>query len=565
MRLAPGARAGLLVFARPLPEPAGGQPAFTLKGCSVFNAAQILGLPPLMQPQRLAQAGGGQLSHLVGAILGELGVREETGGTAAIYDPIGEIIRVPQAGYFRNMREYHAARLRKAAQWAAHSEDRPRSQRRRPHAPEDPLEELWAHIVSAILMGMIGFGADISPDSRQLGASIPLLQGIREIGFMEWFHGAHQVEQVLDWLAQLSPTLSRLLEIEQQLIHGNLLSAGDAPPVFTPQPAAAAPDEQPAGNPSSDDAESAREMAREAGRHALLMDVALLTAPELAHQLAGHFGVQEVLAEIDAAIHDRFQNWAQGAILGGEFDGLQLKASELFGAFLQERESDVLGLLGKGGELQRQARMAGALDALSAVASGPSMKMVAPDAGQPPATAAREIAIQPFRDDKGGWLKVGHQDVIELGLVPQLSDEDSRMTPSAVYLAFRENAPLCDAQRLMDAVAAAGWKIQFLPYVESRDSQIRSYASFFAPLVGYMPKIGDKLKLVEGVASISSKSSSGGWVVSFDDASKQRALSSGRFYDFIEAVIEGDFIGHPAAAPSSKAARPALDDASLCF
>ncbi|WP_047243379.1 ArdC-like ssDNA-binding domain-containing protein [Chromobacterium subtsugae] len=566
--LAPGARAGLLLFARPmqaLTGPAG--PA--LKGCSVFNGAQILGLPPLSAHPAAAHAGGGKLQQLVGAILSELGLREESGGAAAVYDPAGEIIRVPQAGYFRNMREYNAARLRKAAQWAAQHEKRPRAAKRRPrhHGPDDPLEELWAHIVSALLMGMIGFGAAMPAEGRQLGGAIPLLQRIGEIDFMEWFHGAHQVEQVLGWLGQLSPTLARLMEIERQFVRGNLLEGGDTS-VPQAQPSAATPEAQIAGGQLADARETEREMAREARRHALLMDVALLTAPELAHQLASHFGAQQVLAETDAAIHEKFQHWAQGAVMGGMFDGAAAKARELFGVFLRECGEEVGHLLEKDGESQRQARMAAAIEMPSAGSAG----KIAVIGGAEPAAPAREISIQPFRDGKGGWLKVGHQDVIELGLVRQIADDDSRMTPSAVYLSFREDAPHCDAQRLMDAVDAAGWKIQFQQYVESKDSQIRSYASYFAPLVGYMPKIGDKLKLVEGVASISSKSGSGGWVVSFDDAGKQRALSSGRFYDFIESVIEGDFLSPPAAgkperaaAPQPKAGRPALDDAALGF
>ena len=564
--LAPGARAGLLLFARPLQAlTAPGGHAF--KGCSVFNGAQILGMPPLSPHPSAAHAGGGKLQQLVGAILGELGLREESGGAAAVYDPVGEIIRVPQAGYFRNMREYNAARLRKAAQWAAQNEKRPRTAKRRPrhHGADDPLEELWAHIVSALLMGMIGFGAAMPAEARQSGGAIPLLQRMGEIDFMEWFHGAHQVEQVLSWLAQLSPTVARLMEMERQFVHGNLLPGGDAPSLQAQTQAQVQTAQAPAaGSQLAEAAETERQMAREANRHALLMDVALLTAPELAHQLASHFGAQQVLAETDAAIHEKFQHWAQGAVMGGLFDGAAAKARELFDVFLRERGHDVAHLLERDGELQRQARMA---DAIEMPHAGIAAKAAI---AAPEAAAAREISIQPFRDGKGGWLKVGHQDVIELGLVRQIADDDSRMTPSAVYLAFREDAPHCDAQRLMDAVDAAGWKIQFQQYVESKDSQIRSYASYFAPLVGYMPKIGDKLKLVEGVASISSKSGSGGWVVSFDDAGKQRALSSGRFYDFIESVIEGDFLAPPAAAkpasaPQPKAGRPALDDAALSF
>ncbi|WP_434627735.1 ArdC-like ssDNA-binding domain-containing protein [Chromobacterium sp. CV08] len=519
LSLQPGAQAGLLLF----PGPMG-----ALKGCSVFNGAQLRGLAPLRPPRQAPGEDG--LKRLGNAILAELGVREEEGATP-LFDPVAQCIRVPQAGYFRSLRELVAARLRLAAQWAEQREDRPRALRRpRRHAPDDPLEDLWSQLTASLLMGLLGVGADLSAPFRPSGLAVPMLQRLRAADFTELLLGAQRVELALTWLGQLSPTLAALQREETQFIRDNLLPVGEQP---APSQAVA--------EPAADEREAQR---REAGRHALLTEVALLAAPELAHLLAGRFGVGEVLPETDSAIHERFQRWARAEIETGRFDALPADARALFGHFLEQREADVGELLRRDEAQQRRQRMDGAIE--------PVAEALPASAG----SAERLIAIQPFRDDKGGWLKVGHQDIIELGLVDQVADEDSRMTPSAVYLAFDEKAPRCDAQRLMDAVDAAGWKVSFLQYVESRDSQIRSYASYFAPLVGYMPKVGDRLKLVEGVASISSKSGSGGWVVSFDDGNKQRALSSGRFYDFIESVIEGDFVGRPAAAAPAREAGP---------
>ncbi|AUH51460.1 hypothetical protein CXB49_11840 [Chromobacterium sp. ATCC 53434] len=525
LSLLPGAQAGLLLF----PGPMG-----ALKGCSVFNGAQLLGLAPPRSPRQAPGDDG--LKRLGDAILAELGVREES-GAAPLFDPVAQCIRLPQAGYFRSLRELLAARLRLAAQWAEQREDRPRALRRpRRHAPDDPLEDLWSQLTASLLMGLLGVGADLSTPFRPSGLAVPMLQRLLAADFTELLLGAQRVELALTWLGQLSPTLAALQREEAQFVRDNLL-VGLEPSSSQAVPEAAA-DEREA-------------QVREAGRHALLTEVALLAAPELAHLLAGRFGVGEVLPETDAAIHERFQRWARAEVEAGRFDARPADARALFGHFLEQGEADVGELLRRDAAQQRRQRMDGAIE--------PAVEAL------PTARAERLIAIQPFRDDKGGWLKVGHQDIIELGLVDKVADEDTRMTPSAVYLAFDEKAPRCDAQRLMDAVDAAGWKVHFLQYVESRDSQIRSYASYFAPLVGYMPKVGDRLKLVEGVASISSKSGSGGWVVNFDGGNKQRALSSGRFYDFIESVIDGDFVGQPAAKAPVREAGPTPDVARMEF
>ncbi|UDM18843.1 ArdC family protein [Vogesella sp. XCS3] len=299
-----------------------------------------------------------------------------------------------------------------------------------------------------------------------------------------------------------------------------------------------------------------------ARRNALMTDVSLLSSAELMPILAGEYEVEAISDETDTEIHRQFAEWVAGSIEGGAFDKPALTGADLFRKFLKEQSQVVEPLLAADEERRRMDRVNSAIDAeaTDTAVAEPAASIGGP--AEPEASSSfadRTISIQPFRDEKGGWLKVSHQDFIDLGLADKISGEDSRMTPGGIYLAFNETDPGCDAQRLVEAVEAAGWVVDFQQYVESRESQIRSYAAYFAPLVGYLPKVGDRLKLVEGVARIESKSPNGSWLAIFEgEKGKQRALSSGRFYDFIENVVEGDFIKKAPASPIAEEEQKAV-------
>ncbi|AOZ52585.1 ArdC-like ssDNA-binding domain-containing protein [Chromobacterium vaccinii] len=76
IRLVNGAQAALVVFALPVMR-AGGMPGddavYALKGCSLFNAAQIIGLPPLAVSSDMDLAAGGGNRRLTELALSDLG------------------------------------------------------------------------------------------------------------------------------------------------------------------------------------------------------------------------------------------------------------------------------------------------------------------------------------------------------------------------------------------------------------------------------------------------------------------------------------------------------------
>ena len=239
-----------------------------------------------------------------------------------------------------------------------------------------------------------------------------------------------------------------------------------------------------------------------------------------------------MLPGTDAAIHQAFQAWARQSIASGAFDDAKLTGRQLLSLFLEQREAVVLGFLESDDGLRRQMRAASAIDMESACRP----LSAEPDIGQ-----QRRVSAQPLRSGKGSWLGVRHGALIALGMTERIVDENSRMSPDMVYLACQEDGEHSDAERLLAAAEAAGWRVDFQPSIESDAADISGYASYFAPLVGYQPKIGDRLKLVEGQACIDAQSAGGGWVVSLASG-KRRVLSHARFCDFIETVLNGDYI-----------------------
>ncbi|MEN2428838.1 ArdC family protein [Chromobacterium vaccinii] len=504
IQLADGARAGLAIYARPIPGSAGrlvckasgaereqaGGLAHVLKGCSVFNGADVAGLPPLAEPTRRRGGGDEYLLQLVDAVARELGG----------WVTMGYAIPPAPADGFADMRAYAGEALRRIAFWRA-CQPPPG-----PHGAAGLAAR--ARIAAFWLADLAGCGCQLSADADDDLAS---WGECLRTDPLEAFRAAAAAERIVAWLCRHSPSLSRLLADEDDFIrrHSPLgIKLLEHPP------------------------EDGAVLAWAAVRGALSMEASLLTAEELAQCLSAHFGCQEVLSGTDEAIHQAFQAWARQAIESGAFDDAKLTGRQLLSRFLEQREAVVLGFLERDDGLRRQMRAASAIN----MENGCRPLAAEPGAGQ-----QRRLSAQPLRSENGNWLGVRHGALIALGMADRMVDENSRMSPDMVYLSCNEGGEDCDAQRLLAAAEAAGWRVDFQPDFEPSAAEISGYAGYFAPLVGYQPKVGDRLKLVEGPACIHAQSTGGGWVVRLASG-KRRVLSHARFCDFIESVIDGDYI-----------------------
>ncbi|MBX9295528.1 ArdC-like ssDNA-binding domain-containing protein [Chromobacterium piscinae] len=192
IRLANGAQAALAVFALPVTRGGampGDEAVYVLKGCSLFNGAQIMGLPPLAPPPDCDRAAGGGGVRLTEAVLNELGWADELNAFPAL------------ARHCLEEKEL------------------------------DEGAELLRRMAAAMLSWLPGFFGEM-PDRRVPGSE-------RAEGPLAVFRAAHAVERMWAWLGQRSPAAAAFERAGDEFVRANLLADPSAAE-WKPAPAAAA-------------------------------------------------------------------------------------------------------------------------------------------------------------------------------------------------------------------------------------------------------------------------------------------------------------------------------------
>ncbi|UTH74121.1 ArdC family protein [Chromobacterium sp. IIBBL 290-4] len=306
MSLAPGAKAGLALFAKRVSgcaEPA----AYAIKGCSVFQAADAQGLP---RQERAAkrQENPSLLLDVVKReceahfMTSELALEGE-GGPGA--DDVGA-------------QAYRLAGLAACGIGLAAS--------------------------PALMAASIAIAAFLLLDMLEVEGGVDLPW---RAALAEWrtklaeeprlaLRAARMAEDILSAVRTASATWSRRQKMEDARMESGLLREGAA------------------GDLAS--------QAQIAARAALKLEVSLFSPAELENALVAAYGCQDVLPQTNEAIHRDFAAWAGQAIEAGALDGQAADAEGVFLLFLQREALRVEDWLARDEAKRRQCWAESAID-----------------------------------------------------------------------------------------------------------------------------------------------------------------------------------------------------------
>lgn len=125
-----------------------------LRSFTVFNAAQIDGLPEALLPPEPAAAWSPV--EAAETLLAASGAVIRHGGESAFYSPAQDLIQLPLPGRFGTADDYYRVALHELTHWSGHSTRCNRPLLGRPHIEAYAFEELVAEIGSAFLCGHCG-------------------------------------------------------------------------------------------------------------------------------------------------------------------------------------------------------------------------------------------------------------------------------------------------------------------------------------------------------------------------------------------------------------------------
>lgn len=462
MSLAPGAKAGLALFAKRVSG--GAEPAaYAIKGCSIFQAADVLGLPR----QECAAKRQDNPSLLLDVVRRECEERfTEAGRVMEAGDASGEDGVGAQA--------YRLAGLAACGIGLSASPS---------------MMAASTAIAAFLLLDMLEVegGVDLPWRAELAAWQRELAEEPRQA-----LRAARMAEEVLSAVRTASATWSGRQKIADARMKSGLLRDGAAGELAT--------------------------QAQLAARAALKLEVSLLSPAELEHALAAAYGCQGVLPQTNEAIHRDFAAWAAQSIDSGALDGQAADAKSAFLFFLRSEALRVEDWLARDEASRRQRLAEGAID-------------MPRGHGQALCGETRRIDLQPLRDANGEWLAVAHGDLVASGLSEGIEDGRCRMGPERVYLIGE------DAQRFLQAAASAGWGLEMRAAIEADCDIVGGYAAYYAPLAGYAPAVGDRLRLASGEGWIEARLPEGDWLLRLE-CGRRQLFRRENFYDHIEAVIE---------------------------
>ena len=130
-----------------------------LFGSTVFNAAQIEGIPPLEKPKQLDKF---QVMDRAEGILNESGADISYGGDRAFYSPVADRIQLPEREAFKSEGDFYAVALHELGHWTGHESRLDRDLTGSFGTPTYAEEELRAEISSYMLSSELEIPFDAS-------------------------------------------------------------------------------------------------------------------------------------------------------------------------------------------------------------------------------------------------------------------------------------------------------------------------------------------------------------------------------------------------------------------
>ena len=171
-----------------------------LRSFTVFNAAQIDGLPDALQPAPQA-APDWNACDVAELILNASQAQIRYGGARAFYAPSLDVIQLPERSAFANATGYYGTALHELTHWTGHPDRCNRVLASRAHIEAYAFEELVAEMGSAFLTNYCGL-----PGQLQHASYIDSwLQALRS-DKRRIFTAASQAQKAADYLLPELPT-----------------------------------------------------------------------------------------------------------------------------------------------------------------------------------------------------------------------------------------------------------------------------------------------------------------------------------------------------------------------
>lgn len=165
-----------------------------LRSFTVFNAAQVDGLPDPLNGPQTAPASWDPVTLAVGLIQTS-GALIQHGGNQAWYSPGLDLIQMPEPAVFDGQASYYSTLLHELTHWTGHTSRCNRLQSSRQHIEAYAFEELVAEMGSAFLNGHCGMAGTLHHASY-INAWLQALRNDRRLVFT----AASMAQRATDYL-----------------------------------------------------------------------------------------------------------------------------------------------------------------------------------------------------------------------------------------------------------------------------------------------------------------------------------------------------------------------------
>lgn len=175
-----------------------------LRSFTVFNAAQIDGLPEVLQPAPQA-APDWNACEVAELILTASQAQIRHGGARAFYAPALDVIQLPERSAFANATDYYGTALHELTHWTGHPERCNRVMSSRAHIEAYAFEELVAEMGSAFLGNYCGLPGQLQHASY-IDSWLQALRSDKRLIFT----AASQAQKAADYLLPELPATAAL-------------------------------------------------------------------------------------------------------------------------------------------------------------------------------------------------------------------------------------------------------------------------------------------------------------------------------------------------------------------
>ena len=183
-----------------------------LRSFTVFNAAQIDGLPEALQPAPQASPDW-NACDVAEVILNASQAQIRHGGARAFYAPSLDVIQLPERSAFANATDYYGTALHELTHWTGHPDRCNRVLTSRAHIEAYAFEELVAEMGSAFLTNYCGLPGQLQHASY-IDSWLQALRSDKRLIFT----AASQAQKAADYLLPELPTFQSQALAAAQLV-----------------------------------------------------------------------------------------------------------------------------------------------------------------------------------------------------------------------------------------------------------------------------------------------------------------------------------------------------------